>query len=276
MRRSPYAELPIVIRMPGGFRWYLAQRDWEGAARLANGQRRAEGSGAEGAEILRKARRRLVFRLNLGRRGLGPATVVVKAHRMESLKRALFRHSRYGPQEIGNLLEATRRGVPVPRVYGYGQGRSGILVRDMMIIMEDMASRKPVGELLAGAGGCVERQKEIMARAGRLLVGLYEAGCNHIDTNGNALWIDEDESTDDRIIDFHYACFLDKPSPMSLMSAAAVLWRSCRESLAEELFEGWLKQLSQEAKIGDFQTMLRECREFVARDMTRAQRLAIR
>lgn len=267
MRPSPYAELPIVIGMPGGFSWYLAERHWEEAARLANGL------GGDKAEILKRARRRLVFRLSLGESESGPATVVVKCHRMESLKRAILRYRRYGPQEVGNLLEAARRGVPVPRVYGYGQQRSGILVHDMMIMMEDMAPRKTVAELLAEAGGCIERQKEILARAGQLLVRLYETACNHIDTNCSALWIDESESAGDRIIDFHYASFLNEPRPRCLVSAAARLWQGCRRLVGEELFEGWLEQLSVAAKISGYKEMLSECRELVGRDMKRAELL---
>ena len=74
MQPSPYAELPIMIGMPGGFSWYLAERHWEGAARLANGL------GGDKAEIL---------------------------------KRAILRYRRYGPQEVGNLLEASRGISPV-------------------------------------------------------------------------------------------------------------------------------------------------------------------
>ena len=275
-RNSPYPQLPIVSFMPDGFRWYLADACWEKLAQRANGILLNGHPGAEDMEILKKAIKRFIFRLKPGADDSAIPSVVIKAFPMPKLKMRLLRYRRYGPAELGNLFEATRRGLPVPRVFGYGRLRRGLLVLGTMIMMEDLAPRQTVGTLLADAEGQPSRQREILDRTLPLFVQLYRKGCNHIDLNPQSIWLSEDPRLDQKISDFHYARFLNQPSPKALVSQAAYFARCCSRIVPEDLFQPWLPKLLTAADIDNSDQWLKTFSRFRRLNLSQAKRLTIR
>ena len=204
---SPYPQLPITVNMPGGFRWHLADIRWKEWAERANQRIVGERDDQPDVELLKKATRRLIFRLKASGTDSSEQSVVIKSYRMSGLKRRLFRYRRYGPSEAQNLLEAAKRGLPVPEVFGYGQLQQWLLVLDTMIMMEDLAPRRSAAELLREAKGQRQRQAEILDRILELFVRLYRTGCNNIDVREDSIWLSEDPSETGKIIDFHYVRF---------------------------------------------------------------------
>ena len=220
-RTYAYQQLPIVSQMPGGFCWYLADERWQDWARRANQEMVCGGEDQQGVEILKKGTRRLIFRLKGTEPNAAEQSVVVKSHRLSGLRKPLLRYRRYGPSEVRNLFEAAKRGLPVPKVFGYGELRRWWLVVDMMIMMEDLAPRRTAATWLRETKNQTQRQVEILDRILELFVRLYRAGCNHIDVNDKSIWLSDDPADVGKISDFQYTRFLDQPSAKVLMLQAA-------------------------------------------------------
>ena len=262
--------------MPGGFCWYLAETCWEDLARRANRQIVCEPPTQEGVEILKKGHRRFVFRLKFAGTDPTAKPVVIKSFPMISPKEKFLRYSRYGPAEVRNLLEAARRNLPVPLVFGYGQRRRWCLVLDTFIMMEDLAPRRLLGEMLTQAQGQPQEQAEILDRTLKMFVQLYHAGCNHIDTTRHSIWIGNNPADSTRVSDFQYARFLNKPSIKVLLCQAALTTRSCSDMVPAEILESWIEKLMTAAEIKNTVYWLKVYRRFLNSKMSRAQRLALR
>ena len=270
--------------MQGGLCWYLADTSFKDWAQRATDALLCDGQDSQRAEILKKADKRLIFRLKSPQGDSPHQSVVVKAFPMTGklnytgLKMKLFRYRRYGPSEVRNLLEADRRGLPVPQVFGYGQMRRGPLVLNTMVMMEDLAPRRRIGVLLGEAQGQDHRQERLLDRLLPVFVQLYLKGCNHIDVNVDAIWLSDNPQMDLKINDFQFARFLDKPSRKVLMFEAASFARSCWcEGVAPKILYAWGERVVTAAGIKNTSYWLEIYRGFLHNlDLSEAQRLAIR
>ena len=274
-RISPYPQLPIVSRMGGGFFWYLSDSVWKQWAVQANSQLLDHQQERQDSQILKEGPRRFIFRLKSAQRHSPRQSVVVKSFPMTGLKMRLLRYRRYGPAEVGNLLEAAGRGLPVPQVFGYGQMQRGPLVLNTMVMMEDLAPRTTIGALLSEAQGQASRQGQILDRATPLFVQLYRKACNNVDVNPQSLWVSDDPGLGQRINDFQYTRFLNKPSPKVLMSQGAYFAHCCRSMVHPDILHEWIARLLVAADIEDADYWLEIYGRFCSQRRTVAQRRAI-
>ena len=261
--------------MPGGFCWYLADACWEDWAKRANRQMTCDTPG-EDVEILKKSPRRLVLRLKSAEADTPEKSIVTKGFPMLSLKERLLRYRRYGPAEVRNLLEASKNNLPVPRVFGYGQIQRWRLVLGTIIMMEDLAPRQPVGELLKKTQGQPQQQAKILEQTVKLFSQLYLAGCNHIDTNSHSIWLGENLTDGEAISDFQYVRFLKRPSIKPLLCQAALFARSCSPMVPAEVLQNWIEKVVVAVDVNNATHCLKVYNRFRERKLSRAQRLALR
>ena len=273
---SPFQQLPIVARMPGGFCWYLADPCWQNCAWRANRQILCSQQEQADVEVLKKGRRRLVYRLKRAETDCGKKSIVIKSFPLSSLKNRLFRHGRYGRAETWNLLEAEKRGLPVPKVFGYGKVNRWPLVLNTMVMMEDLAPRHLLAELLEEKQTQLEQQAELLDRTLKLFLQLYQSGCNHIDLNSQSIWLAENPRDGEKISDFQYTRFLDKPSVRTILCQAAYFTRSCSALVPTEVLESWTEKLFLAIDIKKSGYWLKIYNCFLNRDLSRAQRLSAR
>ena len=212
------------------------------------------------------------------------ATVVAKIFRLSSLYRRL-RHqfagyNRFALGEAANMITAARRGLDVPRVYGYGytRGRSGIIKTDVLI-MDDLTSCVPVGELLERHAANRDTCEEILNGAARIFTGLFRAGCNHIDVNPGAILLDRDDWTKAFLLDFEHATFHRMPSLEILAFEAAYFSRSCRRWVDKDMIDRWFARLVEATGVtdpGGIKVLTDRFRRYLNRIMSRRERRKIR
>ena len=129
----------------------------------------------------------------------GTRSVVAKIFKLAPLRRRLrnqiIGYNRFGLSEAVNLIVAGRRGLTVPTVYGYGHARGlSQLIKVNMDVLEDLAPRVSVGELLRRNAQDQERCEDVLTRTIPVLAGLFRAGCSHIDVNLEAILIETENS----------------------------------------------------------------------------------
>lgn len=239
--------------------WHLADRDMITAAEFVS-QVAATPQGSimpAGVEILRQRGSRRVLRVTV--REAEQKTVVVKIFRLSSLYRRL-RHqfagyNRFALGEAVNMTTATHRGLDVPRVYGYGyaRGKLGIIKTDLLI-MEDLASCVPVGELLERHAADRHQCEKILNRVARIFTGLFRAGCNHIDVNPGAILLNRNDWTRVFLLDFEHATFHRVPSLEILAFEAAYFAGSCRKWVDQATIDRWFAGLAKAVEATDAAT----------------------
>ncbi len=272
---SPFCELPIIVSGRDGFKWFLSEPDAEKWARLVE-QFLAGQADSRHIEEIRKATNRLIFRLKPDWNGSPGQTMVAKSFPMSKLKQRLYQYVRYGPAEVCNLLEASRRSLPVPKVYGFGLQRKWSMVRQAVVIMEDLSPFRPVGDLLKEALDRPQHRQRILEIVGDLLLELYKTGCNHIDINGNAIFIDEALVGPAKIIDFQYARYLDSPTPIQLIFQTAYFSWSCIELISEKELDTWSEQLFEKAGLDEPARWTEIYRGYRHNRFSRSVRLALK
>jgi hypothetical protein len=149
----------------------------------------------------------------------------------------------YGLCEAANSIEAGRRGICTSRVYGYGHMYNTFgLVEASVIIFEHLRNAATVSELMSSRKGD-EREKVFMQTI-PLFVNIYRTGCHHIDVNGSAVMLSEDE-VNPRVflIDFHHAKFYRRPSTEILMFEAGYFARSCSNFVSTKIVDEWLDKI---------------------------------
>ncbi len=247
---STFRELPVIVSGRDGFKWFLSEPKIEKWAQLVE-QHLAGKADSRLIELIRKATNRLIFRLKPDWNGSAGQTMVAKSFPMTKLKQRLYQYVRYGPAEVCNLLEAARRSLPVPKVYGFALQRKWSMVRQAVVIMEDISPFRPVGDLLKEAPDSPGLRQRILEVVGDLLLKLYKTGCNHIDVNENAVFIDEALAGPAKIIDFQYARYLDSPTPIQLIFQTAYFSWSCIELISEKELDTWSEQLFEKAGLDE-------------------------
>ena len=258
--------LPHQARTPL-VQWRLADPCWLEWARRAEAA--VAGQRGSDVEVLKEARRRLIFRLRQGER-----SIVVKAFPMGGFRHQFLTHGRYGRAEACSLLEACRRGLPVPGVYGLGLWRRWGFVRCTMVMMEDLAPRRTVRDLLTLAGPDQARCAAILDSTIDLFVNLYLTGCKNIDVNAGSILLTDDLS-DLRVIDFQYTRFLDHPSPKALTLQAARFTMTCSKWHEGLPLEPWVCSVLARAGVRHRGRWLNVWRGFHARYVSRWQRMTI-
>ena len=264
--------LPAVWNTRPGVRWRLADAGWLRWALRADRALAADLAGVNHVELLKRTDRRLVFRLTSRDHR---SSVVVKCFRMVHLRQRVFYHGRYARTEASNLLEAARLGLPVPKVYGWCRRSRLGLVSYSALMTEDLSPRRTAGRLLAQAEGDRGRQDAILDASLGVFLALHRVGCNHIDLNPESILLREDLS-DTRVVDFHYARFLGRPSPTALMCQASRFVVSCPKMVSRSLFDEWAQKLIVAAGLDDPPHWLGVYREFIGAGLTRRQRLRLR
>lgn len=215
----------------------------------------SESASSQDVEVIKRDKRRLVLRINLSQSG--EESFIVKVFPLRCLRHRLKYHSmkydRFAFGEAANLLIAARRGLNVPKVYGYGciYGSSRLIKKDILIL-EDLAPRTSVGELLKLNKGDEEKCAKIFSRTIPIFVDLYKAKCNHIGSNISAIMLgDEKSKQDDFILDFEYAKFHNKPSLEVLMFEAAHFAKRCCTWVTKKTMNEWKDKLLDAVEIKD-------------------------
>jgi tRNA A-37 threonylcarbamoyl transferase component Bud32 len=200
-----------------------------------------------GIEIFKLTERKAVFRMEHPN-SLG-SSFVAKAILLSRFEHR-FKYYKYGLNEAANLLTAMDRGINTPKIYGYGHiyGLFG-LVEASVIIMEDLPGLSPIKKLLLK--GTDNERHQIFMRTIPSFVSLYNAGCNHIDVNCEAIMLCEHGLNPNVfLLDFQYAKFHDKPSSEILMFEAGYFVKSCRNWISTETINEWLDELLNAVNIG--------------------------
>ena len=241
--------------MQGGLCWYLADASFKGWAHRATDALLCDGQDSQRAEILKKADKRLIFRLKSPRVDYPHQSVVVKAFPMTgklnytALKLRLLRYRRYGPSEARNLLEAARRGLPVPQVFDWslaptpGEGPKGVylpnssgdVVAGGIVIAEYGEDRPFLIDYDAGTdfdAGNGTTDKYGVAGARRAFIGHWGYDDGTGGTNGSdggpSDW--EDYLTDDYkdIFAGTVATMIPEPATLVLLGLGGILLRRRR------------------------------------------------
>lgn len=266
-----------------GATWHLADSRWAAVAESVSRVARAAGQAMPlgDVQVLCEHGRRRVLRVATHQSE--HATVVAKVFALSSFhRRALHRamgYNRYALGEATNLMTAAQRGLLVPRVYGYGyaEGRWCLIQMDLLLI-EDLASCVSVGQLLnrhaADQGLC----DEIMDRTIPVFVGLFRAGCNHIDVNPGAILLPHDDWTKAFLLDFEHATFHRTPSLKILVFEAAYFSGSCRRWVGKDTIDRWFARLVEATGVanpGGVQMLTDGFRHYLNRTMSRSERRKI-
>jgi hypothetical protein len=257
-----------------GFSWLLADRRWFDQARRV--EQFLSGRVPRGVEVLKQTFNRLVARIPPAGDDPFVRPLVAKVFPMRSVGQRLFRWRRYGPREAANLLEAARRGVPVPAVMGLGVQRRWGLVRHSVVLMEDLAPRQPVGQLLRDGSGDVERQRRILMATVGLFVAMYRVGCHNTDVNDKSIFLMPDAAEPAKVIDFQHTWFLDGPDAQALAYQAAHFAQQCAPYVPLELLEEWASRLAEQAGLAGRAEWGDLFRGLASRPLTRHQRREMR
>lgn len=184
-----------------------------------------------GADLLKRATRRLVFRHRYA-----SVDLLVKAFPLTGLKKRL-QHRKYADAEVVNLLQARKLGLPVPVLYAFGRSSRLGLVNWNALITEFVDL--PCLEAQMAAADMDER-RQLIDSTYPFFDQLYRAGCNHIDLKPGSFLTDAEGHG--CIIDFQYVDFLNEPSPRILASQAGhFAWDvvSCNGWLSEQDLQDW-------------------------------------
>lgn len=215
----------------------------------------------EYAQTIKHDYRRFVFRIHNQNQCGQPASFILKVFPFKHLRHKIqyywkrYTQSRFGYGESLSLLNAARRGIAVPQVYGYGQITDPLgLIKFDMIMMQDLNNHTEVGRLLERHANDRNQCTEVLKRVTPIFVNLYESGCNNIDMNLGAIMLGNESQTQDRVLDFEYSKFHPQPSLNILMSMSGHFANRCREHIGNDMIEWWFDELMNAIQIDDPQT----------------------
>lgn len=281
--RMVAAALTHTHRDRFGATWHLADPRWAATAESVSRVACADGKTMQlgDVQVLCERSRRRVLRV--ATRESEHPTVVAKLFALSSFHRRILHgamgYNRYALGEATNLITAAQRGLPVPRVYGYGhtQGRWCLIQMDFLL-MEDLASCVSAGQLLdrhaADRGACAE----VMDRTIPIFVGLFRAGCNHIDVNPDAILFDCHDVTKAFVLDFEHAVFRPSPHMEILAFEAAYFAEGCRQWVDKDMIDRWFARLVEAIGVTDragVQRLTDRFRYYRNRVMSRRERRKI-
>ncbi len=186
--------------------------------------------------ILKQGTRRLIFR-----HSTNDTCFLIKAFPLDTL-RSRLQYRKYAYNETVNLITAQERGIPVPKLYGYGYLKRGPLVVWNAVCQEfvDM----PNMEMLLNTQSNVKQRYGLVKRSLPLFKCLYETGCNHIDFKPGSILLGQGGIG--IIIDFQYVSYLTKPSPVVLAAQAGYFaWDVCIKNkwIEKVIMREWFDEL---------------------------------
>lgn len=255
-RRVVVEALPHGHRDAFGAVWHLADGSLVSAVECVSRYAHTKDActAATDIQILRQRRHKQVVRVTTG--DAESRSWVAKIFRLASLRRRFRNHvigyNRFGLGEAANLIVAARRGLTVPRVYGYGYARGpSHLIHMNMIVLEDLAPRVSVSELLKRSAKDQTKCADILMRTIPVLAGLFRAGCSHIDVNLEAILLEAEGSQQAFLLDFEHARFSDRASLEVLAFEAGYFARCCRHWLEREAIDRWFCRLLETVGVTD-------------------------
>lgn len=206
-------------------------------------------------ECIKPVHRRLVFVVK-------PSTVnekgfvakVFTLHKLRiRLKYCWMKYNRYRFAETANLIIASKRGMKVPQVYGYGRinGFSGLIQKDI-VLLEYLNHHISVKELLKKNMGNKEECIDILDRAIPVFVSFYKARCNSWDINPGSIMFDlKDPNTEPLTLDFEYVIFHKKKSLEVLAHLAANFAKGFSDWMNREIIDSWVIKLLDKVEAAD-------------------------
>lgn len=230
-------------------KWWLTDESLIPVAQAATAAIDAAGESGSSRdlEVLKSDERRLIVRIASSQSGGDP--FIVKVSPLRCLRHRLKYHSlkydRFAFGEAVNLLAAAERGLNVPKVYGYGciYGSCRLATKDILIL-QDLAPRVQVDDLLEQSRGDEKKCAAVLDRTIPTFLALYKAHCNHININMHAVMLgEEDSGRDDYVLDFEYTQFHDTPNPEVLMFEAGRFGNRCSACVATKTIYAWKDKL---------------------------------
>ena len=206
-------------------------------------------------EIIKHGSKRLLFRVNSS--SSLKKSFIVKVYLLRHLKYKLkyhrIKYDRFSFSEATNLIAAGKRGLDVPKVYGYGHIYGCFwLIKMSIVIMEDLANYTSVRELLKLNKGDEKKCAQILSRTIPIFVSLYKTKCNHVDMNPGSIMLSNENSKQDvLLLDFESAKFNDKLSHKLLLFEAAYFANYCGAWVTERTHNEWRDKLLDAIEIRD-------------------------
>lgn len=222
-----------------GCRWHLAEKNLTPLAQAVTDTiRTGENNVFCDIQVLKQNDRKVI---SLVPDPLKAGMHVAKTFYLKSLPRKL-KYYKYGLDEAANIIIASEKGIPVPRLEGYGHiyNRFGVITASVLLL-EYLEGLKTVSELLAQSRGDESVCSRILMRTIPIFTALFSAGCNHIDVNGGAIMLSENDDGKVSILDFQYAKYMDKPSAEVLMAETGRLIRTFSDYVSEKTISHWLE-----------------------------------
>lgn len=181
---------------------------------------------------------RKVFRIDLP-----DTTFIAKSFSFHnSFSKKLFRHRLYGYDEASNLVIAKKRGLPVPILIAYSERMHGLLCSQNSLVTEFLSDHSHPMALFNSTTNSTFSTEKILERSGNLLIKLYHAGCNHIDTHPDAFLLHKNNAEHDKIIDFQFAVFHKQPSVNILSFHLSHFGRSITKFVNKTIIDEWAHQ----------------------------------
>ena len=192
---------------------------------------------------LKKVGKRKIFCVNTRK----PSTVVKGFLFDDSFTKKLIRHKLFALDEASNLIIAKNRGLPVPDVYAFAQMKKGLLCTQNLVAMEFLEGGAHPSDIFRKNIESHHAWEHVMDRVGKLILKLYFAGCNHIDAHGYSFIIDDHDESNDKIIDFQYAVFYEKPMPNILSHHLSFMGRRKLAHFSADYIDDWARNILVEA-----------------------------
>ncbi len=229
--------------------WYMADKDDFSESSLSMIEAVTEGTvaGGAGAIFYKNTPTRKIYRLELDE-----STVVVKSFSFrDSWSRKLFRHKFYAFDEAANLIHAKNKGVPVPKLLAFAEQKGAVFCYQSLVVMEYAENTFHPTDVFSGQINSDISKDLILERVGNLLLSLYYAGCNHIDTHGSSFLIHRLDEEKDVVIDLQFAVFHHQPRPNILSYQLSHLVRSINAYFERSYLDEWAHSILERVENND-------------------------
>lgn len=223
-------------------------------------------------DFFKQEERKLIFRFREPESG---RSFLVKAFRpLHWRKRLTHRSQAYA--EAVNLLQARGAGLPVPAVhaYGYTPGVFGAAWRAVVMEFLDLKSMR---DFFVG-GAAAEVLVGLMDRAIPLIRRMYEAGCCHCDFGPHAVMLHPTDALQDRLIDFQFSSFCDRPVAESVAFMAGYFgWAVAtnRHWLTQETVRAWYGRLLDQLALKPNEALTRIFESHLQQRASNSERLGL-
>ena len=205
-------------------------------------------------DFYKNERRRLIFRYS----GIGEQNnpdLLVKGFPLTKMKDRL-RYRKYAIAEATNLIQAKKRGLPVPTPHAIGLCRG--FRADFNAVVMDYLPYLSMRDLFLSPLA-QDARKQLLTRVSPLIKTLYFEGVNHIDFGPHAILLAKEKRGVDFIIDWQYANFTKRQDPKLLATLSGGFgWTVAtnRDWLSAEAVTSWFLELLDQLRIMESQNIL--------------------